>query len=145
MTPEIFAPGVLVAEDGDAINSVFSPDGMEFYYVVLEDGSPRYNLWSTRITGETWTRPGELRLAGEYEVADIALSPGWQPALLLLRHADILGKRRGPLTSGTLNALEKAGQNPSMQVATLILLAGKHSPLSPATAPCISPHTAKAP
>ena len=75
MTPEIFASGVLVAEDGDAINSVFSPDGMEFYYVVLEDGSPRYNLWSTRITGETWTRPGELRLAGEYEVADIALSP----------------------------------------------------------------------
>lgn len=75
MTAEIFASGILVARDGDAINSVFSPDGQEFYYVVLEDQSPRYNLWFTEITDGTWAKPKELRLAGDYEVADIALSP----------------------------------------------------------------------
>jgi len=75
MTPEIFAAGLLVARDGDAINSVFSPDGKEFYYVVLEDQSPRYNLWFTESIDGTWAKPGELRLAGDYEVADIALSP----------------------------------------------------------------------
>jgi len=75
MTPEIFASGILVAKDGDAINSVFSPDGREFYYVVLEDGSPRYNLWFTEIGDGIWAKPSELRLAGEYEAADIALSP----------------------------------------------------------------------
>jgi len=75
MTPEPFAPGVLVARDGDAINSVFSPDGNEFYYVILEDQSPRYNLWFTQRVNGVWATPRELRLAGEYEVADIAISP----------------------------------------------------------------------
>jgi hypothetical protein len=75
MTPEIFASGVLVAKDGDAINSVFSLDGKEFYYVVLEDRSPRYNLWFTETVDGTWVKPRELRLAGNYELADIALSP----------------------------------------------------------------------
>lgn len=75
MTPELFASGLLVPRDGDAINSVFSPDGEEFYYVVLEDELPRYNLWFTQVADGTWAQPEELRLAGEYEVADIALSP----------------------------------------------------------------------
>jgi len=75
MTPEPFAPGILVARDGDAINSVFSPDGSEFYYVVLEDQPPRYNLWFTERVDGVWAKPKELRLAGDHEVADIALSP----------------------------------------------------------------------
>jgi hypothetical protein len=75
MEPEPFAPGILMDKGEGTINSVFSPDGTEFYYVVLEDASPRYNLWFTEIIDEAWAKPRELILAGEHEFADIALSP----------------------------------------------------------------------
>lgn len=75
MTPEPFAVGILTSDGKGTINSVFSPDGNEFYFVVLEDGSPRYNLWFMKVVDGTWTKPEELRVAGDYEVADITLSP----------------------------------------------------------------------
>lgn len=75
MTPEKFASGILSADDGDTINSVFSPDGKEFYYVFLEDQSPRYNLRFTKIEDGTWSRPKPLLASDKYSVADIALSP----------------------------------------------------------------------
>jgi len=75
MTPEKFATGVFSANDGDTINSVFSPDGNEFYYVFLEDESPRYNLWFTRIEAGAWSKPQPLLASDKYSVADIALSP----------------------------------------------------------------------
>jgi Tol biopolymer transport system component len=75
MKPESFASGLLSAENEIEINSVFSPDGNEFYYVIREESSERYDLMFTHIQNGAWTRPGRLKLAGEYSVADVALSP----------------------------------------------------------------------
>jgi hypothetical protein len=75
LKPESFASGLLSAENEIEINSVFSQQGDEFYYVIREEQSDRYDLMFTRIAHGFWTRPKPLQLAGDYSVADIALSP----------------------------------------------------------------------
>jgi hypothetical protein len=76
MTPEPFASGLLSAANEVEINSVFSLDGTEFYYVIREESSERYDLMFTALVNGAWSKPVRLKLAGEqYSVADIALSP----------------------------------------------------------------------
>jgi Tol biopolymer transport system component len=75
MKPESFAAGLLSATDEIEINSVFSPAGDEYYYVIRQRQSERYKLMFTHMENDTWTAPESLRLAGDYSVADIAFSP----------------------------------------------------------------------
>ncbi|OGU61388.1 MAG: hypothetical protein A2V66_16055 [Ignavibacteria bacterium RBG_13_36_8] len=72
MTPEIFAPG-FVSTGLSELNSVFSPDGSEFYFCVR-------NLYAEavfcvkNINGE-WTKPERLPFADQFGEIDVSLSP----------------------------------------------------------------------
>lgn len=82
MKPELFAPGIISTEDLYEMNSVFSPDGEEFYFGISASskeektrGIYHYDLMFTKIENGVWIKPVRLPLAGKYSVADIALSP----------------------------------------------------------------------
>ena len=75
MTPEIFAPGI-VSTGLDELNSVFSPDGNEFYYCVRNMGAS--SLFIMKRVGQTWGAPQPLPFAGPYDDIDVSLSPDGQ-------------------------------------------------------------------
>ena len=54
MTPEIFAPGIISTEKNE-INSVFSPDGKEFFFA-RRNGNKLLMYFSREING-IWTKP----------------------------------------------------------------------------------------
>ena len=54
MTPEIFAPGI-ISTDKREINSVFSPDGKEFFFT-RKDGDTM-NMYFSRRIDDRWTKP----------------------------------------------------------------------------------------
>jgi len=75
LIPEKFAAGLLTSDDEIMINSVFSLAGDEFYYVIRQQDSERYDLMFSKIVNGFWSKPKQLHLVGKYSVADIALSP----------------------------------------------------------------------
>ncbi len=76
LKPEPFASGLLSTENEVEINSEFSSDGKEFYYVTREQNSDRYDLMFTKMADGIWTKPKRLFLVeSNYSVADVALSP----------------------------------------------------------------------
>jgi hypothetical protein len=88
-TPELFAPGVINTEAVE-LNSVFSPDGREFFFTRLiegpdeQEGYPgktRPILHHMVYTDGAWTEPRPLRLfpdAPHAWAADMAVSPDGQ-------------------------------------------------------------------
>ena len=75
LKPIPFAKGLLSTKKQVEINSVFSTDGNEFFYVTRQFRKQRYDLmYSNHINGN-WTEPKRLKIAGDYSVVDIALSP----------------------------------------------------------------------
>jgi Tol biopolymer transport system component len=75
MTPEIFAPGI-VSTGLDELNSVFSPDGQEFYFCARNMGAS--SLFVMKCAQGVWGRPDSLPFAGPYNDIDISLSPDGQ-------------------------------------------------------------------
>jgi hypothetical protein len=63
-TPVVFAPNVVSTEGGE-LNSVFSPDGREFYF------TRQRRAWLVREENGVWRRPQRLALAGEYSTVDM--------------------------------------------------------------------------
>jgi hypothetical protein len=72
LTPEIFAPGI-VSTGLQELNSVFSPDGREFYFCVRNMGAS--SLFVMKCTQSVWGRPEPLPFAGPYNDIDVSLSP----------------------------------------------------------------------
>ncbi len=72
MTPEIFAPGI-VSTSLQELNSVFSPDGQEFYFCVRNMGAS--SLFVMKCVQGVWGRPEPLPFAGPYNDIDVSLSP----------------------------------------------------------------------
>ncbi len=56
-TPEIFAPGIVSTENNE-INSVFSPDGKEFFFA-RRNGNKLLMYFSRKVDG-IWTKPKEF-------------------------------------------------------------------------------------
>jgi len=71
-TPEVFAPGV-VSTCLDELNSVFFPDGREFYFCVRNMGAS--SLFVMKCADGVWGRPEPLPFAGPYDDIDVSLSP----------------------------------------------------------------------
>lgn len=71
-TPEVFAPGI-VSTSLDELNSVFSPDGLEFYFCVRNMGAS--SLFVMKCAKGVWSRPEPLPFAGPYNDIDVSLSP----------------------------------------------------------------------
>lgn len=75
MTPEMFAPGI-VSTCLQELNSVFSPDGQEFYLCVRNMGAS--SLFVMKCVKGVWGRPESLPFAGPYNDIDVSLSPDGQ-------------------------------------------------------------------
>ena len=70
MTPELFAPQVFKTEVHGGL--VFSPDGKEVYWDLMEEGR---NILFMRIENEKWTRPAEVPFRSKYGTGDATFSP----------------------------------------------------------------------
>jgi len=63
-TPVVFARNVVSTEGGE-LNSVFSPDGQEFYF------TRQRRAWVVRADDGVWGRPQQLTIAGNYSTVDM--------------------------------------------------------------------------
>ena len=70
-TPEVFAPG-FISTDQKQLNSVFTPDGKEFYFATREDGN--YTILFTRQDNGSWTKPRVASFSTSYSNVDMAVS-----------------------------------------------------------------------
>jgi len=71
-TPEIFAPGI-ISTGLDELNSVFSPDGTEFYFCVRKPGA--VSIFQIKLENGIWSKPALLPFASRFGDIDISLSP----------------------------------------------------------------------
>jgi len=72
MIPEIFAPGFISTEKNE-LNSVFTPDGKEFYFSYRIPGQG-YKMYFCRETSEGWSRPAPVPFSGERSDVDMCIS-----------------------------------------------------------------------
>ena len=74
-TPEIFAPGIVsTGTDGGEFNSVFSPDGNEFYYSLTNKEKKRDQIMYMRRVNNIWTKPEIAPFSGKYDDCDMFIS-----------------------------------------------------------------------
>lgn len=71
--PEVFAPGI-VSTGLDELNSVFSPDGSEFYFSV-RNFPGAVSIFRMKMKNETWSGPELLPFASRYGDIDVTMSP----------------------------------------------------------------------
>lgn len=72
MTPEVFAPGFISTEKRE-LNSVFTPDGKEFYYSIQTPGSG-YKIYCTKETEDGWTVPQPVPFSSDYSDVDMCIT-----------------------------------------------------------------------
>lgn len=71
--PEVFAAGI-VSTGFDELNSVFSPDGKEFYFSIKLPGQVRHTMMVMKSENNRWSAPTVLPFSGQYGDADPAFS-----------------------------------------------------------------------
>ena len=72
LTPELFAPGI-VSTGLDELNSVFSPDGKEFYFCVRKPGAA--SIFQMKLENGIWSKPVLLSFASRFGDIDVSISP----------------------------------------------------------------------
>ncbi|MCK4943040.1 MAG: PD40 domain-containing protein, partial [Candidatus Aminicenantes bacterium] len=73
ITPKIFEPKI-VSTGLDELNSVFSPDGREFYFCG-RNFSGAVSIFQMKMEGENWSQPKLLPFASRYGDIDVTMSP----------------------------------------------------------------------
>jgi hypothetical protein len=73
LEPEVFAPGV-VSTGMNELNSVFSPDGSEFYFSIGA-GPMHWVIMVSYLRDGVWTKPEPAGFQGPYGGVDMAFSP----------------------------------------------------------------------
>ena len=73
MTPEIFAPGFISTEKAE-LNSVFTPDGREFYFSIYTPGRG-CKMYVTKENGNGWSRPESVPFSSEDSDVDMCITP----------------------------------------------------------------------
>jgi len=76
MMPVVFAPGFISTEKRE-LNSVFSPDGTEFYFA-YSFGGGNYQIMMTKQVHDRWTEPAVASFSSEYSNVDLAISQDGQ-------------------------------------------------------------------
>ena len=71
-TPEVFAPGFISTEKRE-LNSVFTPDGKEFYFSIQTPGKG-YSIWYTREEDNGWIKPRIAPFSSKYSDVDMCIS-----------------------------------------------------------------------
>lgn len=72
LTSEIFAPGI-ISTAGSEINSVFTPDGNEFYFTTWTEESGTKIMFTRQVDGK-WTAPEVSSFSKGYGEVDMAVS-----------------------------------------------------------------------
>ena len=72
LTPKIFAPG-FISTDKKELNSVFTPDGKEFYYAMQPPGSG-YRMYWTKDTNNGWTNPQPVPFSSQKSDVDMCIT-----------------------------------------------------------------------
>lgn len=72
MTPEVFAPGIISTEKSE-LNSVFTPDGKEFYFTIKEPNKG-YTIMYTKQEKNQWLKPKIVPFSGIYSDVDMCIS-----------------------------------------------------------------------
>jgi hypothetical protein len=75
-TPEIFAPGFISTGKAE-LNSVFTPDGKEFYFAIRTPGRG-HKIHYTKKTDNGWTQPQPVSFSSEYSDVDMCITPDGQ-------------------------------------------------------------------
>jgi Tol biopolymer transport system component len=70
--PEVFAPGI-ISTSGNQVNSVFSPDGKEFYFSAFDPASG-YTIMVMNESEAGWSRPRVAPFSSGYSEVDVAFS-----------------------------------------------------------------------
>jgi len=83
MTPAVFEP-TIVSTGLDELNSVFSPDGREFYFSI-RNFSGAVSIFQMKREGENWTQPKLLPFASRYGDIDVTISPDGSKILFCSR------------------------------------------------------------
>ena len=71
--PVLFAPG-FVSTGLDELNSIFSPDGKEFYFCV-RNFSGAVSIFQMKMENEIWSEPNLLPFASRFGDIDVTISP----------------------------------------------------------------------
>lgn len=85
MTAEMFAPGI-VSTDRSEINSVFTPDGKEFYFTTWEKETGTMIMVTRQVDGQ-WAIPGLASFSTDPSDVDPAISHDGQRVLFGTRRA----------------------------------------------------------
>ncbi len=117
LTPVPFAPG-MVNTDAVELNSVFTPDGREFFFTRMVDGpdmQPGYPgkgrliLFHSVLTADGWTEPQPLRLfpGGPHAwAADMSVSPDGRHLYFMGPHPVTEGSTRSDLNIWTSQKID---------------------------------------
>ena len=70
----LFAGGFVSTESGE-LNSVFTPDGKEFYFTRRGISGKRPMIMVSRMINDGWTKPGPVDFSGTYSDIDLFISP----------------------------------------------------------------------
>ena len=73
LTPEIFAPGLISTEKNE-LNSVFTPNGKEFYYAISIPGKG-YKIYYTKELNTGWTVPQLVSFSSNKSDVDMCITP----------------------------------------------------------------------
>ncbi len=71
--PEVFEPNY-VSTGLDELNSIFSPDGREFYFCV-RNYTGAVSIFQMKMEGEIWSKPALLPFASRFGDIDVTMSP----------------------------------------------------------------------
>jgi hypothetical protein len=73
LIPEIFAPGYISTEKRE-LNSVFTPDGTEFYFSISTPGRG-YQIYITKQLEEGWSQPQGVSFSSQKSDVDLCITP----------------------------------------------------------------------
>jgi len=81
-TPEVFVPGIISTLDKYELNSVFSPDGNEFYYEIStttpeekKQGKYFYVIMVSKNINGQWIKPEMAEFSGKFSTYDLCFAP----------------------------------------------------------------------
>ena len=83
IVPEIFEP-TIVSTGLDELNSVFSPDGREFYFCI-RNFSGAVSVFQMKMENEIWSQPKLLPFASRFGDIDVTMSPDGEKILFCSR------------------------------------------------------------
>ncbi len=105
-TAQVFAPGV-VSTEKEELNSVFTPDGREFYFAVGR-GRMQWTIQVMKRTGRGWSAPQVASFSGAYSDVDLFITADGRK-LYYCSNRPLSGKGE-PKEDFDIWVVERAGQ-----------------------------------